>query len=361
MKISKKILLLLVSTVTLSLLIVAVGAVFAASTDLTSSNASSIISNGESDSSNADSSLSSSSSVTSESGSNQSAPSNLSDSKTVTPPIKKVVPNGNPINPGNKPPKFRNQPPIFIGAFKTLTTEQKADVYALSDNVQASQFAILDKLAQLKVFDTAMVTQVKAKMTEVYAKEKTEGLLPIRLIPLPPKGPAPMQQNGGCVPPNQKPPLNGSVPPNQMPPESGSTQENPEMLPQNQPPKFIEAFKSLSADQKADVYALCDTVQTSQIALLDKLAQLKVLDSAMVTQIKAKIAEVYAKEKTEGLLPIRLTPLPPMGPAPIPTKCGCVPPNQKPPLNGGFVPPYQNPPQSGCPCFPNNNDSQSPA
>jgi hypothetical protein len=145
-----------------------------------------------------------------------------------------------------------------------------------------------------------------------------------------------------------------------MPPESGSTQVNPEMLPQNQPPKFIEDFKSLTAEQKADVYALCDTVQTSQIALLDKLAQLKVLDTEMVTQVKTKMVEVLAKEKTEGLLPIGLTSLPPMGPAPMPANGGCVPPNQKPPLNGGFVPQNQNPPKSGCPCFPNNNGGQQP-
>ncbi|MHB1484541.1 MAG: DUF2680 domain-containing protein [Saccharofermentanales bacterium] len=70
------------------------------------------------------------------------------------------------------------------------------------------------------------------------------------------------------------------------------------------PPKINEAFSELTDAQKAEIYKITDSIQSSQSALLDKLVEFGVLDKETAAEMKTRQSEKYAQDKEDGKLPM---------------------------------------------------------
>lgn len=70
------------------------------------------------------------------------------------------------------------------------------------------------------------------------------------------------------------------------------------------PPRINEAFSELTDAQKAEIYKITDSIQSSQSALLDKLVEFGVLDKDTAEEMKTRQSEKYAQDKEDGRLPM---------------------------------------------------------
>lgn len=66
----------------------------------------------------------------------------------------------------------------------------------------------------------------------------------------------------------------------------------------------MEKWDALSPEQKASVYALAEERMAAENAVMDKLAQLQVLDADMVSRMKQHRQEIFEKQKQAGKCPL---------------------------------------------------------
>lgn len=78
----------------------------------------------------------------------------------------------------------------------------------------------------------------------------------------------------------------------------------PAVAPRVKGPNLNDAFSKLTDEQKAEIYKITDSIQSSQSALLDKMVEYGALDKDVAAQMKTDAAANYDQSKTDGKLPM---------------------------------------------------------